>query len=98
MLEEEREKQKEEGPKRYPIPEELEEMIIKSEAFFRLRDCYVKLPFFGYKRAKQLAFEATKLQYEYWKKVRELYPELDPYGLAHLDNHVWVIGKDEYKK
>jgi hypothetical protein len=62
--------------KEFSVPEEIVLLMNKSEAALELRDKYVKMPF-SYKRALRAATDSVMFDRLFWKKIRELYPELE---------------------
>lgn len=59
----------------YYVPKEVSKMFEQYIAMLKLRDIYVK-QFFGYKKAKRAAIEAEHLLQLFWRKIRDIYPEL----------------------
>ena len=66
----------------YPIPEELDEIEIKAEAAKQLLLLYTQRPF-GFKKAKICSIEHQKYIRQFWRKVYELYPELQKYNTSY---------------
>ena len=62
--------------KEYDIPEEISDIDVEVRALEDLRDVYAQLPF-GYKRALKASKKAVKLNFLFWEKVKDLYPQLD---------------------
>jgi len=57
------------------IPQELDDILAESKAAKNLRDLYVRLPF-CHRRALLSSERHVKKEYEFWRKVADLYPEV----------------------
>lgn len=62
--------------KEYTVPDDLMAKWYAAKGAETLRDRYVKLRYFGYKPALRAAGAAARIEAEFWRDVRELYPEL----------------------
>ena len=65
----------EEIKEKYDLPEEIANMFDKAQVLEYLRDKYVKV-WWGFKKAKKCAFEASELKRKAWQEIYTLYPEL----------------------
>lgn len=61
--------------KKYPVPQELQDLMTEAGAYEELRDIYASRPF-GFKKAVRCSKEASKMRKEFWVKSVQLYPEL----------------------
>ena len=59
----------------YYVPENLSKMFERYMAMLKLRDIYVR-QLFCYRKAKRAAAEAEHLLQSFWRKIRDIYPEL----------------------
>ena len=59
---------------RFKVPYELRQIGIEAEAYEKLRDRYVKVPF-GFKKAKKCAIKTEELWSKFWIGIRVLYPK-----------------------
>jgi len=62
--------------KKYKVPEELEVLMDKATSAIKLRDIYVRIPF-CFRKACKYGNNVQKYKRLFWKKVLELYPELE---------------------
>ena len=80
------------------IPEEILEMISKSNALEELRDLYVKLPW-GYNKARKAAIEAQATYNGAARKLAELYPEITEgkWGYSRSKGTIERVGDETIK-
>ena len=82
--------------KSYPIPEEIINIADEANALKELRDEYVKRPF-GFKKARRCAIDAAKKRTLFWRKVRDLYPELYGKKAYYKDGESGIIIEEDKK-
>jgi hypothetical protein len=68
--------------KKYELPESVDLLNDKYAAADKLKNIAIKTPF-GFWKARKCAREAEYFRRKFWRKVRELYPELDKEGLSY---------------
>jgi hypothetical protein len=61
--------------KEYNLPQDLQDIFTEYVNLCDLRDKYILLRYFGYRLALRATRDANKCRDEFWKKVKELYPE-----------------------
>lgn len=77
--------------KLYSVPDELVEVEIEYQAAVELRNIYAKRPF-GYKKALRASADAVRSRDEFWRKIRELYPELASFFDIFEDKYIKYDG------
>lgn len=77
-----------EAKKKYPIPDDIQELDNKKVAHEQLRDLYAKLPF-GFKKSFKCALQAENYRKQFWAAIYELYPELQGHPLRANESFVW---------
>lgn len=78
-----------------PIPDELNDLMVRSIALEELRDKYVARPL-GYRRARRAAIESGRLWERFWIGVDTLYPETHGLSLAYNRlTHVVYLAADK---
>lgn len=60
----------------YDIPQEVQDIFLEYVGLTELRDRYVKVVPFGYKKAAKAAKEAAKKRHLFWRRVYAIYPEI----------------------
>lgn len=77
---------------KHELQPEVTKFINEYFGLIRLRDVYVKLPF-GFKKAKKCAIGAEKAREKFWRKVRELYPELADHEITYHGGNYTISAK-----
>lgn len=81
--------------KEYPIPEELAEIMDEANAAAAARQDAVKCYFkFQLRNAIELGKIAIQKRNKFWRKVRELYPEIDQETIHYNGERRVVWGED----
>jgi len=71
-----------EEKREYPVSDDIAEYFISYEAALELRDKALNMPF-GYRKALKASKDIVKNQRIFWKKVRQVYPELKDKSLDY---------------
>lgn len=61
--------------KKFDVPEELVEMITRSVAYSNTVKTLARIPF-TLRKIKALAYEAQKLENDFWRELTAIYPEV----------------------
>ncbi len=61
--------------KRFDVPEELVEMITRSVAYSNTIKILARIPF-TLRKIKELAYESQKLEHDFWRELKAIYPEI----------------------
>lgn len=60
---------------RLDVPEDLVEMITRSVAYSRSIKILARIPF-TLRKIKELAYESQKLEHDFWRELKAIYPEV----------------------
>ena len=82
------------SPKPYRIPDDVAAIFEEYMACTEIRDSAVKVPF-GYRKAKRASRERIRAHRLFWKRVGEVYPELDDESLVYdsAKRNVYIKGE-----
>ena len=82
--------------KRYPVPEEILDIIITAFSYKDLRAIYAKTPF-GYKKAMKLSVLYSRKLQKFWSLMYKLYPEIRKHKVDYNmgDTFVTVEGDSD---
>ena len=79
----------------FDLPPEITNIYNEYVALTKLRDVYTKLPF-GLKKAIKCANNAENARERFWRKIKELYPELDGKTLVYkVENYTVSVHNEQ---